>query len=86
MEFLATGLLSTGLQQMDRVLICGYNHSQVMLSALGAVRAGLVFSLVGSNFNSPQQLQHLLSEVSLFQDIFIFCSGRVQSGHLVFSG
>ncbi|KAI1728905.1 AMP-binding enzyme domain-containing protein [Ditylenchus destructor] len=70
-EQLAAGLLSSGLQLNDRILICGYNHSQVLLSALGAARAGLVFSLTSPNFSRPEQLKRLL-ELGQFRAVVLF--------------
>ncbi|KAI6182755.1 AMP-binding domain-containing protein [Aphelenchoides bicaudatus] len=60
MESLATGFLSSGLQPNDRVLICGYNSHLVLISALAASRAGLIFSLASPNFTHAQQLKHLI--------------------------
>uniref|UniRef100_A0A915DEV5 AMP-dependent synthetase/ligase domain-containing protein n=1 Tax=Ditylenchus dipsaci TaxID=166011 RepID=A0A915DEV5_9BILA len=71
MEQLAAGLLSSGLQQADRILICGHNHSQVLLAALGAARAGLVFSLASPSFNYSDQLKHLL-ELGQFRALVLF--------------
>lgn len=65
MESMAAGLLSTGLKSGDRILIAGYNHSQVIISALAASRAGLVFSLASPNFSNAEQLNHLLVLASL---------------------
>ncbi|PAV58632.1 hypothetical protein WR25_06149 [Diploscapter pachys] len=60
MEVLAAGLLSTGLKPNDRILVCGSNHSHVMICALAAARAGLVFSLVNPNFASAESLNRAL--------------------------
>ncbi|CAD5207091.1 unnamed protein product [Bursaphelenchus okinawaensis] len=74
MEYLATGFVATGLKNMDRILICGHNHSQVLLSALAASRAGLVFSLVGANsIAKPEQLEHLL-RTGEFRAVILFSS------------
>uniref|UniRef100_A0A1I8AW31 AMP-binding domain-containing protein n=1 Tax=Meloidogyne hapla TaxID=6305 RepID=A0A1I8AW31_MELHA len=40
-EKFAAGLLSAGLKTDDRILICGNNHSQLVISVLGAARAGI---------------------------------------------
>uniref|UniRef100_A0A914C6Y4 AMP-dependent synthetase/ligase domain-containing protein n=1 Tax=Acrobeloides nanus TaxID=290746 RepID=A0A914C6Y4_9BILA len=71
-EQLAAGLISTGLQLNDRVLICGYNHSHVLISTLAVARAGMVFSLANPNFNRADQLRHLL-EMGQFRAV-ILCS------------
>jgi hypothetical protein len=42
MEKFAAGLLNAGLKTDERILICGNNHSQLVIAALGAARAGLV--------------------------------------------
>jgi acyl-CoA synthetase (AMP-forming)/AMP-acid ligase II len=63
MEQLAAGLLSIGLQHSDRILICGHNHSQLLIAALASARAGLVFSLASPNFTHSDQLKHLLELV-----------------------
>ena len=42
MEKFAAGLLSAGLKTDDRILICGNNHSQLVIAVLGASRAGMV--------------------------------------------
>jgi hypothetical protein len=60
MESLATGFLSSGLQPNDRILICGYNSHSVLIAALAASRAGLVFSLASPNFTDSEQLKHLI--------------------------
>ncbi|CAD6190954.1 unnamed protein product [Caenorhabditis auriculariae] len=60
MESLASGLLSTGLNPGDRILVCGSNHSQVVICALACARAGLVFSLVNPNFPNSQTLHRAL--------------------------
>jgi acyl-coenzyme A synthetase/AMP-(fatty) acid ligase len=85
METLATGFLSSGLQPNDRILICGYNSHSVLISALAASRAGLIFSLAGPNFTHPQQLKHLIVSVNFwfsFNSIFLFI-GRFSSGAFV---
>lgn len=66
MESMAAGLLSTGLKFNDRILIAGYNHSQVIITALAASRAGFVFSLASPNFSNSEQLKELLVLASLF--------------------
>lgn len=66
MENMASGLLATGLKSSDRVLIAGYNHSQVLISALAASRAGFVFSLASPNFLNAEQLKHLLVLVNIY--------------------
>ncbi|TKR92703.1 hypothetical protein L596_007304 [Steinernema carpocapsae] len=60
MESLAAGLLSTNIASGDRILICGYNHSQLMIAALAAARAGLVFCLASPNFPHAEALERLL--------------------------
>jgi len=45
-EKFAAGLLSAGLKTDDRILICGNNHSQLVISVLGAARAGIVIFLI----------------------------------------
>ncbi|KAK0423761.1 hypothetical protein QR680_008315 [Steinernema hermaphroditum] len=74
MEALAAGLLST-LQPGDRVLICGYNHSNLMVAALAAIRAGLVFCLASPNFTKADQLERLL-KVGEFRAIICFSAGK----------
>ncbi|VDL74373.1 unnamed protein product [Nippostrongylus brasiliensis] len=64
METLAAGFLSLGLAPGDRILICGSNHSQVLLSAIAASRAGLVFSLANPNFQDADSFFRALKLVS----------------------
>ncbi|KJH44470.1 AMP-binding enzyme [Dictyocaulus viviparus] len=71
MEILAAGLLSIGLAPGDRILICGSNHSQVMLSAFAASRAGLVFSLANPNFHEEEALHRAL-KLGNFRAIICF--------------
>uniref|UniRef100_A0A915NZ90 AMP-dependent synthetase/ligase domain-containing protein n=2 Tax=Meloidogyne TaxID=189290 RepID=A0A915NZ90_9BILA len=59
-EKFAAGLLSAGLKTDDRILICGNNHSQLVISVLGAARAGIVFSIASPNFANADQLKHFL--------------------------
>ncbi|VDK18088.1 unnamed protein product [Anisakis simplex] len=59
---LAAGLLSTGLEAEDRVLICGSNNAHFLVSALACARSGLVFSLMNPNFSNPQQLLYALNK------------------------
>uniref|UniRef100_A0A914L7C7 AMP-dependent synthetase/ligase domain-containing protein n=1 Tax=Meloidogyne incognita TaxID=6306 RepID=A0A914L7C7_MELIC len=59
-EKFAAGLLSAGLKTDDRILICGNNHSQLVISVLGAARAGIVFSIASPNFANTDQLKHFL--------------------------
>lgn len=73
MEQLAAGLLASGLKPADRLLICGFNHSQLVVAALAACRAGLVFSLASPNFSQPEQLKHML-QVGEFAAILMFSS------------
>uniref|UniRef100_A0A7E4W0G1 AMP-binding domain-containing protein n=1 Tax=Panagrellus redivivus TaxID=6233 RepID=A0A7E4W0G1_PANRE len=75
MESFAAGLLATGLQAGDRILIAGYNVSQVVVTALGAARAGLVFGLANPNFSSSDQLQHLLLAGN-FKAVILFAPGK----------
>ncbi|VDD89699.1 unnamed protein product [Enterobius vermicularis] len=56
----AAGLLSSGLEAKDRILICGSNCAQLFISALACARASLLFSLMNPNFTSSQQLQYAL--------------------------
>jgi acyl-CoA synthetase (AMP-forming)/AMP-acid ligase II len=69
MESLATGFLASGLKPNDRILICGYNNHLVLIAALAASRAGLVFSLASPNFTHSEQLKHLIVTVSSFHKV-----------------
>uniref|UniRef100_A0A183BUC6 AMP-binding domain-containing protein n=1 Tax=Globodera pallida TaxID=36090 RepID=A0A183BUC6_GLOPA len=71
MEKFAAGLLYTGLQAGDRILICGNNHSQLIIATLGAARAGMVFSLASPNFSQASQLGHLL-KLGQFRALLMF--------------
>jgi acyl-coenzyme A synthetase/AMP-(fatty) acid ligase len=42
MEKFAAGLLSIGLKQEDRILICGNNYSNLLIAVLGSARNGMV--------------------------------------------
>ncbi|KAE9554064.1 hypothetical protein FO519_002706 [Halicephalobus sp. NKZ332] len=75
MESFAAGLLASGLKPNDRILICGYNHSQLILSTLGSARAGLVFGLANPNFQTPDQLRHLLS-AGEFRAVILFSPNK----------
>ena len=75
MESFAAGLLSSGLKPNDKILICGYNHSQLIVSALGAARAGLIFGLANPNFQIPDQLRHLLF-VGDFNAVILFSPNK----------
>lgn len=62
-ESLGAGLLSTGLQLGDRILICGSNTSLFLISTLACARAGLIFSLMNSNIPTSEQLKYVLEKV-----------------------
>ncbi|KAL3098870.1 hypothetical protein niasHT_024625 [Heterodera trifolii] len=72
MEKFAAGVLNCGLQTGDRILICGNNHSQLIIATLGSARAGMVFSLASPNFSHPSQLGHLL-KLGQFRALIMFC-------------
>jgi acyl-CoA synthetase (AMP-forming)/AMP-acid ligase II len=82
MEAFAAGLLSFGLKQNDRILICGYNLSQVLITALGCSRAGLIFALANPNFGTnPDPLKYLL-EIGGFKAVILFAhSNNVDLPH-----
>uniref|UniRef100_A0AC35F488 AMP-dependent synthetase/ligase domain-containing protein n=1 Tax=Panagrolaimus sp. PS1159 TaxID=55785 RepID=A0AC35F488_9BILA len=82
MEAFAAGLLSFGLKQNDRILICGYNLSQVLITALGCSRAGLIFALANPNFGTNSDpLKHLL-EIGGFKAVILFAhSNNVDLPH-----
>lgn len=65
MEMLAAGLLSSGLEPGDRVLICGSNNAQFFTSTLACARGGLIFSLINPNFANASQLHYALKKVFL---------------------
>ncbi|VDM46083.1 unnamed protein product [Toxocara canis] len=62
MVMLAAGLLSTGLEPGDRVLICGSNNAHFFVSTLACARAGLIFSLMNPNFAKADQLHYALKK------------------------
>uniref|UniRef100_A0A0M3HYX0 AMP-binding domain-containing protein n=1 Tax=Ascaris lumbricoides TaxID=6252 RepID=A0A0M3HYX0_ASCLU len=62
MEMLAAGLLSSGLEPGDRVLICGSNNAQFFTSTLACARGGLIFSLINPNFANASQLHYALKK------------------------
>ncbi|KAE9413319.1 hypothetical protein Angca_007050 [Angiostrongylus cantonensis] len=77
METLAAGFLSIGLVPGDRILICGSNHSQVLLSAFAASRAGLVFSLANPNFHDEEAFHHAL-KLGSFRALVCFRASEAQ--------
>lgn len=79
MEAFAAGLLSIGLKQNDRVLVCGYNLSQVIITTLGIARAGLIFALANPNFTNSDQLRHLL-EIGGFRAVILFSHNKNVDG------
>ncbi|KAF7632256.1 hypothetical protein Mgra_00008324 [Meloidogyne graminicola] len=70
-EKFAAGLLSAGLKMDDRILICGNNHSQLVVAVLGAARAGMVFSIASPNFASTEQIRHFF-EIGQFNGFIYF--------------
>uniref|UniRef100_A0A0N5ASW6 AMP-binding domain-containing protein n=1 Tax=Syphacia muris TaxID=451379 RepID=A0A0N5ASW6_9BILA len=75
MNVLAAGLLASGLQMNDKVLICGSNCAQLFLSALACARARLIFSLLNPNFSDAKQLQHALN-MGEFRAIICFSANK----------
>uniref|UniRef100_A0A915BR36 AMP-dependent synthetase/ligase domain-containing protein n=1 Tax=Parascaris univalens TaxID=6257 RepID=A0A915BR36_PARUN len=61
-EMLAAGLLSSGLEPGDRVLICGSNNAHFFTSTLACARGGLIFSLINPNFANAGQLHYALKK------------------------
>ncbi|CAI4222435.1 unnamed protein product [Auanema sp. JU1783] len=80
MDSIAAGMLATGLVPGDRILICGSNHSQVMLSTLAASRAGLVFSMANPNFPNAESFHRALS-VGEFRAVVCF-KAQAQTDYL----
>ncbi|XP_003368904.1 conserved hypothetical protein [Trichinella spiralis] len=66
---LAKGFLSVGLKPSDRILLVGFNCSDLAVSVFAASRAGLVFTLA-----SPMLLKDYLSLRELINTV---CGGRV---------
>ncbi|CAI2322628.1 unnamed protein product [Caenorhabditis sp. 36 PRJEB53466] len=81
MESLASGLLSIGLKQGDRVLVAGSNHSQVMICALACSRAGLVFSLANPNYSNSCSLKRAI-ELGEFRCVICFRAHQYEADHL----
>ncbi|CAJ0946437.1 unnamed protein product, partial [Mesorhabditis belari] len=62
METIAAGLLAIGLRPGDRVMIAGSNYSQALLCALGASRAGLIFTLANPGFPNAEIFARILNK------------------------
>ncbi|CAJ0585277.1 unnamed protein product, partial [Mesorhabditis spiculigera] len=62
METIAAGFLACGLKPGDRILIAGSNYSQVFLCALGASRAGLIFTLANPGFPNSEVFANILNK------------------------
>lgn len=75
MNSLAAGLLSVGLETNNRVLICGSNCAQLLISALACSRAGLIFSLLNPNFADSKQLEYAL-KTGEFKAIICFSANK----------
>ncbi|KAJ1348531.1 hypothetical protein KIN20_003853 [Parelaphostrongylus tenuis] len=63
--------------EMETILICGSNHSQVLLSAFAASRAGLVFSLANPNFHNEDAFYHALN-LGNFRAVICFRASEAQ--------